>query len=267
LIRVIVTGATGKMGRRVIDLVQADPELELVGAITHRTHAALGRDAGEVAGIGPIGVVLEHDCTRALPQADVIIDFSVADAALAYIGLAAAQAKAIVVGTTGFTAAQHEDIRRLSQHMPCFVAPNMSVGVNVMLQVLRQLVILLGPDYDIEILEAHHRTKVDAPSGTALRMAAVAAEARGNRLDDVAVYVRQGMIGRRSDTEVGIQVVRAGEIVGEHTVLFGGPGERLELVHRSQSRDTFASGALRAVKWLLQQPWGLYSMEDLLRLR
>ena len=250
MIRVLVTGATGKMGRRVIDLVHADPELELVGAITHGTHAALGRDAGEVAGIGPLGVVVEHDCTRTLSQADVIIDFSVTDAALAYIRLAAAHAKAIVVGTTGFTAAQHADIRHLSQHMPCFMGPNMSMGVNVMLHVLGQLVTLLGPGYDIEILEAHHRTKVDAPSGTALRIAAVVAEARGNHLDDVA----------------GIQVVRAGEIVGEHTVLFGGPGERLELVHRSQSRDTFASGALRAAKWMMQQPWGLYSMEDLLRL-
>jgi len=254
------------MGRRVIDLVQADPELELVGAITHRTHAALGRDAGEVAGIGPTGVVLEHDCTRALAQAHVIIDFSVADAALAYIRLAAAHTKAIVVGTTGFTASQREEIGHLSQRMRCFMAPNMSVGVNVMFQIVQQLVTVLGPDYDIEILEAHHRTKIDAPSGTALRLAAIIAEARAQKLDDVAVYGRRGMIGQRSDAEIGIQVIRAGEIVGEHTVLFGGPGERLELVHRSQSRDTFARGALRAAKWVLQQPVGLYSMEDLLRL-
>jgi 4-hydroxy-tetrahydrodipicolinate reductase len=266
LIGVIVTGATGKMGRRVIDLVHADPALALVGAITHTTHAALGRDAGEVAGIGPIGIVLEHDCTRALSQAQVLIDFSVPEAALASLRLAAVHTKAIVVGTTGFTPSQQEEIHHLSQHTPCFVAPNMSVGVSVMLHVLRQLVTLLGPGYDTEILEAHHRTKVDAPSGTALRMAAIIAEAQGNRLDDVAVYGRRGMIGRRSDAEIGIQVIRAGEIVGEHTVLFGGPGERLELVHRSQSRDTFASGAIRAAKWVLQQPCGLYSMEDLLRL-
>jgi 4-hydroxy-tetrahydrodipicolinate reductase len=266
LIGVIVTGATGKMGRRVIDLVYADPELALVGAITHTTHAALGRDAGEVAGIGPLGIVLEDDCTRALSQAQVLIDFSVPEAALASVRLAAAHTMPIVVGTTGFTPSQHEEIHHLSQYMPCFVAPNMSVGVSVMLHVLRQLVTLLGPGYDTEILEAHHRTKVDAPSGTALRMAAIVAEAQGNRLDDVAVYGRQGMTGRRSDAEIGIQVIRAGEIVGEHTVLFGGPGERLELVHRSQSRDTFASGAIRAAKWVLQQPCGLYSMEDLLRL-
>ena len=189
-----------------------------------------------------------------------------AEAALAYARLAAAQHKAMVIGTTGFTALQREEIGCLSQHMRCFMAPNMSVGVNVMFQIVQQLVTVLGPDYDIEILEAHHRTKIDAPSGTALRLAAIIAEARAQKLDDVAVYGRRGMIGQRSDAEIGIQVIRAGEIVGEHTVLFGGPGERLELVHRSQSRDTFARGALRAAKWVLQQPVGLYSMEDLLRL-
>ena len=266
MIHVMVTGATGRMGRRVIDLVHADPDLELVGAVTHAAHPAVGRDAGEVAGVGPLGIVVEHDCARALPQAEVIIDFSVADAALAYARLAATHQKAMVIGTTGFTAAQHEEIRRLSQHMRCFMAPNMSVGVHVMFQVLRQLVTLLGPEYDVEILEAHHRTKIDAPSGTALRMAAIVAEARDKQLDDVAVYGRRGVIGQRSDAEIGIQVIRAGEIVGEHTVLFGGPGERLELVHRSQSRDTFARGALRAAKWVMQQAFGLYSMEELLRL-
>jgi len=264
--RVIVTGATGKMGRRMIDLVHADPELQLVGAVTHAAHPALGRDAGEVAGVGPLGVVLESDCTRVLAQAEVIIDFSVADAALAYARLAAAHQKAMVIGTTGFTPSQHAELGRLSQHTRCFLAPNMSVGVNAMFQALRQLVTLLGPEYDVEILEAHHRTKIDAPSGTALRLAAIVAEARGAALDDVAVYGRHGVIGRRSDTEIGIQVIRAGEIVGEHTVLFGGPGERLELVHRSQSHDTFARGAIRAAKWVMQQACGLYTMEDLLRL-
>ena len=265
MIRVVVTGATGRMGRRVLALAQADPALAVVGAITHAAQPALGRDAGEVAGIGSLGVLVTQDCAAALAQADVLIDFSVAEAALDYGRLAAACQKAIVIGTTGFSAAQQEDIRNLSQHMPCFVAPNMSVGVNVMFHVLRQLVTALGPRYDVEILEAHHRTKVDAPSGTALRMAAIVAEAQGHAMEEVAVYGRQGLIGQRSDAEIGIQVIRAGEIVGEHTVLFGGPGERLELIHRSQSRDTFASGALRAARWVLQQPCGLYDMEDLLR--
>jgi 4-hydroxy-tetrahydrodipicolinate reductase len=144
------------------------------------------------------------------------------------------------------------------------MAPNMSLGVNVLFQVLRHVATVLGADYDVEILEAHHRTKVDAPSGTALRMAAIVAETQGRSLDDVAVYGRQGMVGRRSQTEIGIQAIRAGDIVGEHTVIFGGIGERLELVHRTQSRDTFAQGAIRAAKWIVQQSPGLYSMEDLL---
>jgi 4-hydroxy-tetrahydrodipicolinate reductase len=148
--------------------------------------------------------------------------------------------------------------------MRCFLAPNMSVGVNALFQILRQVAALL-PDYDVEIIEAHHRTKVDAPSGTALRLAAIVAERREQRLEDVAVYGRQGIVGRRTDPEIGIQAIRAGDIVGEHTVIFGGLGERLELVHRTQNRDTFAHGALRAAKWIVQQPPGLYSMEDLLR--
>lgn len=266
MIRVIVTGATGRMGRRVLALAHADPELQIVGAVTHAAHQALGRDAGEVAGTGMLGVPLTADCAALLPQAEVLIDFSVTEAAMALVRLAAAHHTALVMGTTGFSAAQQEEIHHLSQAMPCFLAPNMSVGVNVMFQVLRQLAAALGPGYDVEILEAHHRTKVDAPSGTALRLAAIVAEAHKQQLDDVAVYGRKGLIGRRSDREIGIQAIRAGDIVGEHTVLFGGPGERLELVHRSQSRDTFASGALRAAKWIRQQPHGLYSMEDLLRL-
>lgn len=253
------------MGRRVIDLVQADAELELVGAVTHATNAAVGQDAGELVGIGRLGIPLEPTCASTLSQTEVIIDFSVPEAALEYARLAASHQKAIVIGTTGFSPAQREEIHRLSPHMRCFLAPNMSVGVNVMFQVLRQLTTLLGPGYDVEILEAHHRTKIDAPSGTALRLGAIVAEARGTQVDDVAVYGRHGIVGRRSETEIGIQAIRAGEIVGEHTVFFAGAGERLELIHRSQSRDTFASGAVRAAKWILRQPSGLYSMEDLLR--
>lgn len=264
--RVIVTGATGRMGRRVLELVHAAPDLELVGAITRALHPALGRDVGESVGLGPVGIVLEHDIHRVLPQGDVVIDFSVASAAIAYAQAAASQQKAMVIGTTGFTAEQRATLAQLSHTMRCFLAPNMSVGVNVMFQAVRQLVTLLGADYDVEIVEAHHRTKIDAPSGTALRLAGIVAETRGKMLDDVAVYGRHGVIGKRSDAEVGIQAIRAGDIVGDHTVLFGGPGERLELIHRSQSRDTFARGALRAATWILQQPPGLYSMEDLLRL-
>jgi 4-hydroxy-tetrahydrodipicolinate reductase len=264
LIRVVVTGASGRMGRRVIDLMGIDGDLELVGALAHAAHPDLGRDVGDIAGVGPVGVILGHDLGSLLPEADVVIDFSIADATLEYMRMVAASEKAMVIGTTGFTESQHQDITRLSTGMRCFMAPNMSLGVNVLFQVLRQVAASLGADYDVEIVEAHHRTKVDAPSGTALRMAAVIAETLGRNLDDVAVYGRQGIVGRRSDTEIGIQAIRAGDIVGEHTVIFGGMGERLEFVHRSQSRDNFARGALRAAKWIVQQPAGLYSMEDLL---
>lgn len=266
MIRVLVTGATGRMGRRLIDLVHTDPELLLTGAVTRASHVAIGRDVGEMAGIGPIGVALEADLRKLLPQADAVIDFSVADAALDYARIVAASQKALVIGTTGFTATQRQEIVQLSRGFPCFFAPNMSVGVNVMFQALRSLVHLLGPGFDVEILEAHHRTKVDAPSGTALRLASIVAETRGQQAAQTMVYGRQGLVGKRSDTEIGMQVVRAGDIVGEHTVIFGGIGERLELIHRSQSRDTFAHGALRAAKWIVQQKSGLYSMEDLLHL-
>lgn len=265
MIRVIVLGAPGKMGRRLVDLIRHDPELTLVGALAHAAHPALGRDVGELAGAGAVGIPLTCDLDGLLPQADVLVDFSVAEATMAALPAAAAARKALVIGTTGFTALHRQAIASVSQHLPCFLAPNMSVGVNVLFRLLRQASALL-PGYDVEILEAHHRTKVDAPSGTALRLAAIVAEQRGQTLEDVAVYGRQGLVGRRSDAEIGLQAVRAGDIVGEHTVLFGGLGERLELIHRTQNRDTFAHGALRAAKWIIHQAPGLYSMEDLLHL-
>jgi 4-hydroxy-tetrahydrodipicolinate reductase len=253
------------MGQRVIAMMQADAQLTLAGAVTHSRHPTVGRDAGEVAGGGTAGVRISDDASLAMAQADVVIDFSVQDAAVTYLNTAAELGKSMVIGTTGFTAAQRDEMERQSGKVACFFAPNMSVGVHVMYQALRQLVTLLGSDYDVEILEAHHRTKIDAPSGTALRMASIVSEARGSNLDDVAVYGRQGKVGRRPDSAIGIQAVRAGDIVGEHTVLFGGIGERIELTHRSQSRDTFARGALRAAGWIVGQNPGLYGMDDLLR--
>ena len=263
--RVVITGAAGRMGQRVIAMMQADAQLTLAGAVTHARHPTVGRDAGEVAGSGTAGVTVSDGASLALAQADVAIDFSVPDAAVTYLNVAAELGKPMVIGTTGFTAAQHEEIERLSRKTACFYAPNMSVGVHVMYQAVRQLVTLLGNDYDVEIIEAHHRMKIDAPSGTALRMASIVSEAQGNNLNDVAVYGRQGKVGRRSDSEIGIQAVRAGDIVGEHTVLFGGIGERIELTHRSQSRDTFARGALRAAGWIVGREPGLYGMDDMLR--
>lgn len=265
MIQAIVTGAPGRMGRRLIALMQDDPELQLVGAVTHAAHPALGRDAGDIAGVGSLSVPLAHDLSGSLSQADVVIDFSVATATIDYLRQVTTASKAMVIGTTGFTASQRQEIAQLSTTGPCFLAPNMSVGVQVMFQLIQQAATLLGPDYDVEIIEAHHRTKIDAPSGTALRMGDIVAAVRGSDLADAAVYGRQGTIGRRSDTEIGIQAIRAGDIVGEHTVIFGGIGERIELVHRTQNRDNFVRGALRAAQWIVRQAPGLYSMEDLLR--
>lgn len=253
------------MGRRVVDLVRADTALQLVGAISHATHAMQGRDAGEVAGTGPLGVLLTADIAALLPQAEVVIDFSVPEASLHYAEQVAAQGKAMVIGTTGFTPVQREEIARLGHHAAFLIAPNLSVGMQVMFQVLRQLVTMLGQGYDVEILEMHHRMKVDAPSGTALRLAQIVADTRGQQLEEVGVYGRHGMVGRRSDNEIAVQALRAGDVVGEHTVIFGGIGERLELVHRSQSRDTFAQGALRAAHWLVRQAPGVYGMEQVLQ--
>lgn len=265
MIRAIVTGASGRMGRRLIALIQDDPQCQLAGAVAYAAHPALGRDVGEIAGVGSLDVLLEPDLTPVIGAADVIIDFSVAEASLHYLQEAAAARTPIVIGTTGFSPEQQEEITRLSQSVPCLVAPNMSVGVQVMFQLLRQAATLLGPDFDVEILEAHHRTKIDAPSGTAIRMGEVIAETRGQGLGETAVYGRQGMVGRRSDTEIGMQAIRGGDIVGEHTVMFAGTGERIELIHRSQSRDNFVRGALRAAHWLVTQAPGLYGMEDMLR--
>jgi 4-hydroxy-tetrahydrodipicolinate reductase len=246
--------------------MQEHVEFKLVGAVAHAMHPALGRDVGEMAGVGALNIRLAPDLANSVSQTDVVIDFSVAAASLDYLRQVRGLGKAMVIGTTGFTPSQRQEIAQLSQHVPCFLAPNMSVGVQVMLQLLRQATTLLGPDYDVEIIEAHHRMKIDAPSGTALRMGEVVAEARDMGLEQVVVYGRQGIVGRRSDTEIGIQAIRAGDIVGEHTVIFGGIGERLELVHRTQNRDTFVRGALRAARWIVDQPPGLYGMEDLLRL-
>lgn len=253
------------MGRRLIALMQDDSQCQLAGAVAHAAHTGLGRDAGDLAGVGTLGVPLIPDLAGVLSASDVVIDFSVAEASLTYLQQATVTATPMVIGTTGFTSKQRQEIAHLSQTVPCLLAPNMSVGVQVMFQLLRQAAMLLGPDFDVEIIEAHHRTKIDAPSGTALRMGDIIAQTRGQCLEEAAVHGRQDTIGRRSDAEIGMQAIRGGDIVGEHTVMFAGTGERIELIHRSQSRDNFVRGALRAAHWIVSQPPGLYGMEDMLQ--
>lgn len=266
MVRAIVTGCCGRMGKRIIHMLRQNQGISLVGAVERAGHPDLGKDAGAVAGIGELGVMITESLS-ALAGGDVIIDFTAPEATLAHLRFAGEKGMAAVVGTTGFAGALLDEARTLGKAIRCVMAPNMSVGVNVMFKVAGDLARILGNDYDMEILEVHHRLKKDAPSGTAMRLAQIVAEAVGRDIHKVGVYERKGMIGQRSDQEIGIQTWRAGDITGEHTIMFGGIGERIELTHRAHNRDNFARGAVRAALWVVGQPVGLYDMQDVLGLR
>jgi len=255
------------MGGRLISLIKESAHFQLAGAVERKGHAAIGADAGDVAGCGRLGVAVTDNLATLAEHADVLVEFTTPAVTLMHLTIMAASRKAMVIGTTGLSAAQLAELQKLAQQIPCVFSPNMSVGVNVILKALAAMACAFGEDYDIEIQEAHHRLKKDAPSGTALKIAAVLAAAAGKDLDKVAVYGRKGLIGERRKGEIGIQAIRAGDIVGDHTVLFGGPGERIEVTHRAHSRDTFASGALRAASWVVAQKPGLYDMHDVLGLK
>jgi 4-hydroxy-tetrahydrodipicolinate reductase len=263
---VVVAGAAGRMGSRLVACLREVPDLRLVGALEAPGHPAAGRDAGEVAGVGALGVPIGADAVSAIVRDRVLIEFSVPEATLEHLRRAADAGARAVIGTTGFTPSQRDEIAALARRTAIMLSPNMSVGVTLALQVLATMARALGDDYDVEITEIHHRFKKDAPSGTALRMAEVVAEALGRDLGAVGVYGRQGVPGERSTKEIGMLSLRSGDVVGEHTVSFGTLGERLELTHRAHSRDTFARGALRAARWVATRPPGLYSMQDVLGL-
>lgn len=267
MVKVIVAGAAGRMGSRLVALLRESAELTPAGAVECKGHPSVGKDAGEVAGCGRIGVVIQDDFSAALAHGEVGIDFSTPAATLEHLRSAAQLRCPMVIGTTGLTPSQLEELRSQAKSVACVFSPNMSVGVNVIFKVIADMARALGEGYDLEVIEAHHRLKKDAPSGTALKMAEVLAKAVNRDLEQVGVYARKGLIGERKRDEIGIQTVRAGDIVGDHTVLFGGLGERVEITHRVQSRDTFARGALRAAQWVVIQPPGLYDMMDVLGLR
>jgi 4-hydroxy-tetrahydrodipicolinate reductase len=267
MINVIVAGAAGRMGCRLVALMRDSTTLTLSGAIEGKGHRALGNDAGETAGCGHIGVPITDDFTALLDRGEVVIDFSSPEATIHHLRATAKHRRAMVIGTTGFSAPQLAELQSLASQAPFVLSPNMSVGVNLIYKVIGQMAKTLGDEYDIEVIEAHHRLKKDAPSGTALKMAEVLAKAVGRDLDQVGVYARKGLVGERKKGEIGIQTIRAGDIVGDHTILFGGMGERIEVTHRASSRDTFAGGALRAAQWVVRQPPGLYDMMDVLGLR
>jgi 4-hydroxy-tetrahydrodipicolinate reductase len=263
---IVVAGAAGRMGNRIIACLAGLPDLRLVAALEAPGHAAIGRDAGDLAGIGKAGVSVGADAAAEITRDRVLIEFSVPEASLAHLRLVAQSGARAVIGTTGFTAAQRTEIGELAKRAAILMSPNMSVATNVAFKLLATMAKALGDEYDVEITEIHHRFKKDAPSGTALRMAEVIAEALGRDLDQVAVYGRQGLPGERTRPEIGILSLRSGDVVGEHTVSFGTLGERLELVHRAHNRDTSARGALRAARFIADRPPGLYSMADVLGL-
>jgi 4-hydroxy-tetrahydrodipicolinate reductase len=260
----VIAGAAGRMGSRIVALHRDAPGLRLAAALEAPGHRALGRDAGEAAGVGALGVAITADAAAAIARDRVLVEFSVPDASLEHLQLVASAGARAVIGTTGFSAAQRDEIAMLARQAAILVAPNMSVGVTLAFSLLRTMAKALGDDYDVEITEIHHRYKKDAPSGTAVRMAEIVAEALGRDLRQVGVYGREGLPGERSGKEIGVMSLRSGDVVGEHTVSFGTLGERLELTHRAHSRDTFARGALRAVRWIARRGPGLYSMHDVL---
>ena len=266
MIELVVAGAAGRMGSRLITLAREAADLRVVGALVRPGHPALGRDAGEVAGGGRLGVAVTADPATLLARGRVLVEFTAPEATLEHLRVATPQGAGAVIGTTGLSLAQLDEVKHLSRSAPILLSPNMSVGVNLAFRVLALMARALGDDYDVEITEIHHRMKKDAPSGTAQKMAEVIAEALGRRLSDVGVYGRHGLVGERGPQEIGVHALRGGDVVGEHTVVFSTLGERLELTHRAHSRDTFAHGALRAVRFVAGAPPGFYSMQDVLKI-
>jgi len=265
--KVIVAGAAGRMGRRIGYMVDQHPALVFGGAFEAPGSEHIGSDAGELAGIGANKVIIGEGLESVIESGDVIIDFTFHRATMDFARLAASRNKAMVIGTTGLSSDELAELSELSTNFPCVQAPNMSVCVNVLFKLVQKTAALLGGDYDIEIIEAHHNKKKDAPSGTALKLGELAAEGVGSKLEEVGVFERSGMVGERKSGEIGIQTIRAADIVGEHTVYFAGPGERIELTHRAQTRDHFARGATVAAAWLEGKSNGMYSMFDVLDLQ
>lgn len=262
MVKVIVAGAYGKMGQRIINLGLSDKDIELVGVLEAKGHPLVSKDLV----VDNFKLKVTDDLAGIIDQAEVVIDFTNPQATLEHLEIIAKAKKYAVIGTTGLNDKQLAKLKELSQNIACVFAPNMSMGVNLLFKLAEESAKVLG-NYDIEIVEAHHNQKKDAPSGTAVKIAQIIAKILGRDLEKSGVYGRQGITGARKKEEIGIHAVRAGDIVGEHTVIFAGTGERIELIHRAHSRDTFAQGAITAAKWVVGRPKGLYDMQDVLGLR
>jgi 4-hydroxy-tetrahydrodipicolinate reductase len=266
MVNVVVTGAAGRMGTQIVRLVRGAEGMSLSGAV-ERPGAAVGADAGVLAGLTPLGVPVVEDLGKALAGASVVVDFTSHEVSARHAGICAERGVPIVIGSTGFTAETKGRVGEAARGIPVVLSPNMSVGVNVLFELVREAARILGDAYDVEVVELHHKLKKDAPSGTAVRLAEVAAGALGRDPARDLAYARHGMIGERPAREIGVQTLRGGDVVGEHTVFFCGQGERLELTHRASSREQFARGAIRAARWVVGRSPGLYDMGDVLGLR
>ena len=264
MISVIIDGACGRMGNMITRGVVTQSDMQLVGAIEYSGHPQLGQDAGEIAGVGTLGVSITDNLSEVLDEADVVIEFTAPSASIEHLRNVGDAGKTMVLATTGFTEAELAEVHELAEKIPCVMAPNMSVGVNVMLQAVQLVAKALGDDYDVEVIEAHHNQKTDSPSGTALRIAEVLAESLDRNLADVGAYGRHGMVGARPEKEIGIHAIRGGDISGDHTVLYAGAGERIEITHRAHTREAFAKGAIRAARWVVDAPKGLHDIAEVL---
>jgi len=266
VLNIAVTGAAGRMGRALIAACDLNEHTRLSAAIERPGNTLVGSDAGDLAGLGPLNVKVADSLDAVASDFDTLVDFTTPEATLQNLETCVRHKKNIIIGTTGFDEAGKKRISAAASTVGIVFAPNMSVGVNLCLKLLDTAARILADDADVEIIEAHHRHKVDAPSGTAIRMGEVVASALGRDLSDCAVYGREGITGARDRKTIGFETIRAGDIVGDHTVLFAAEGERVEITHKASSRMTFANGAVRAASWLQDQPAGLYDMQDVLGL-
>jgi len=267
MIKTAITGAAGRMGRTLIEACEQAANVELGVAIERPDSSLIGADAGELAGVGHKGVAINENLAAVSDNFDVLIDFTRPEVTMANVAACRAAGKRMVIGTTGLTDEQKAELQEAAQDIAIVFAPNMSVGVNLCLKLLDIAARVMGDEVDIEIVEAHHRHKIDAPSGTALRMGEVVADALGRDLKECAVYGREGNTGERERKTIGFETIRAGDIVGDHTVMFADIGERVEITHKASSRMTFANGAVRAAEWIMQHDKGLFDMQDVLGLK
>jgi 4-hydroxy-tetrahydrodipicolinate reductase len=264
MIKVAIAGVAGRMGGRILSLIREEDGIKIVGAVEREGHPSVGKDAGAVVGGAEIKVLVSDRIEEAAACADAIVDFTTPGATLRHAEYASETGKSMVIGTTGFSEDEKKVLERFAWSFPCVMSPNMSIGVNVMFEVAKRIAVSLGDEFDVEIIEAHHRHKADSPSGTALRLGEVVAEALGRDFKKVGRFERYGRIGERKKDEIGIQTIRGGDIIGEHTLIFCGIGERIEFTHRALSRDNFAKGAIRALNWVVGKPPGIYTMKDVL---